>query len=264
MKRLIIASILCSLLVFASCGKAEAAATSAAATTATPEQLQSQIKELSDKVSVCNGTISTLQSKINALETATVSIASPQDSSEIDDIKTNITKLTNAVITISNEVTALQTGLQASVTTIGNTSVEINGLGIVFITKDIPIGPVGSATPGVAQFAIKIVNTSGKAITNIDITGVITSSQSLSISMASGYPQLTDGAGLCNYAFSSSGTNTLSFEAYSNTKTTLAIPAGGSITLRPKLTTLAATGYQLPATSYIISLSMISYDVVIP
>ena len=169
-------------------------------------------------------------------------------------------KLTTAVVSLQNQVTALQGSLKAAETTIGTTSVTMNGLSVVFITNSIDIGITGSSTPSVAQFAVKVINTTGSVLTNIDVTGTISSSQYLSGTFAPGYPQLVDGAALCSYACSNSGSNTLHFEAYANAKAGLSIPAGGSITIRPKISFLAGTNYQLPAMTLTIALNTITYD----
>ena len=172
----------------------------------------------------------------------------------------SVAKLTTAVVSLQNQVTALQGSLKAAETTIGTTSVTVNGLSVVFITNSIDIGTTGSSTPSVAQFAVKVINTTGSVLTNIDVTGTISSSQYLSGAFAPGYPQLVDGAALCSYAYSNSGSGTLHFEAYANAKAGLSIPAGGSITIRPKISFLAGTNYQLPAMTLTIALNTITYD----
>ena len=211
-------------------------------------------------MSAFNNIVSQLQSQIKALETPTTSPSNPQASSEIDAMTASIKKLNTAVGSLQTQVTALQDSLKAAETTIGATSVSINGLSVIFITNIIDIGMTGSSTPGVAQFAIKIINTTNSTLSNIDITGAITSSYYLSGTMASGYPQLTDGAGLCSYAYSCGGTNAINFEAYSSTKTSLSIPAGGSVTIRPKISVLAVTNNQLPAMTLTLALNTITYD----
>jgi hypothetical protein len=128
------------------------------------------------------------------------------------------------------------------------------------LPNNITIGPIGSVTPGTAQFAIKIVNTTGLAISNIDVTGTITGSNTYSYYLASAYPQLIDGAALCSYTYSTGGSNVISFEAYGGSKA-LSIPAGGSLTLRPKISLLAQSPYQIPVTTYNIALNAITYDI---
>ncbi len=255
--------IVCSFLVFKSCNPAKSDDTSTTKTASISEQqLQSQIYDLSNKVSAFNNIMSQFQSQIKTIETPTTSPANPQASSDISAITASIKKLNTAVGSLQTQITALQDSLKAAETTIGTTSVSINGLSVIFITNIVDIGMIGSSTPGVAQFAIKIINTTNSTLSNIDVTGTISSSYYLSGTMASGYPQLTDGAGLCSYAFSQSGTNTLNFEAYSNTKTSLSIPAGGSITLRPKISVQAMANNQLPAMTLTLALNKITYDIV--
>jgi outer membrane murein-binding lipoprotein Lpp len=249
-----------------SCNFVKTEDTSTTDITSTSEQeLQTQINDLSNKLSAFNNIISQLRSQMKAIQTPTTTPADEEVLSDIDITTASIDKLNTTVISLQNQVTALQASLKAAETTIGTSSVTVNGLSIIFITNSIDIGMTGSTTPGVAQFAIKIINTTSSAISNVDVTGTITSSESLSGTMASAYPQLTDGAGLCSYAYSTGSINgpyTLNFEAYSSSKTSLSIPAGGSITFRPKMSIMAITNYKLPATTFKLALNTITYDTV--
>jgi len=226
------------------------------------QELQSQIDDLNNKTFAFNSVVTQLQSQIKTLATPVTSTVSQEFLDEISDITKSINKLNTAVGSLQTQVTALQDSLKAAETTIGTTSININGLSIVFITNYIDIGMTGYSVPNIAQFAVKIINTTGSALTNIDVTGGITSSLHFSGVLASGYPQLVDGAGLCSYAYSCNESNTINFEAYANTKTSLSIPVGGSITLRPKLSILAARDQQLPGITFTLSLNTITYDVV--
>jgi Skp family chaperone for outer membrane proteins len=271
-KKLVIIGVLCSILLFASCALARSISTSTAeVASASGQQLQVQIDDLTNMISAYNNVISQLQSQIKTLQTAaesetkTSSTTSPtnqQISNEIDTLKTSISKLTPVVTYLQSQVAALQASLQAAETTIGTSFITVNGLSVVFITNDVDIGVTGPTTPSVAQFAVKIINTTSSAVTNIDVTGTITSSRSFSGTVAAGYPQLVDGAGLCSYACFHGGSNVLHFEAYSGGKTTLTIPAGGSITIRPKLSILATANNQLPPIAFVLALKTITYDVV--
>jgi hypothetical protein len=138
--------------------------------------------------------------------------------------------------------------------------VTLNGLSVSFLTNDIIMGPTGSVIPGTAQFAVKVVNTTTATISNLDITGTITGSNNFSSFMAANYPQLIDGAALCSYTYSTGGSSVVHFEAYGGSKT-LSVPAGGSITIRPKLSILAVSPYQLSITTYNIALNAITYDI---
>ncbi len=269
MKKLIVFIFICSLLslllVFTSCKSSKADA-KAATTTTTPtltqteKQLQSQIDALSQKVSLIGSDVGKVQSQIKTLVTPTAVPAKPEGPVEIDAMATSIKKLNSAVGSIQEQVTALQKSLQAAETTIGNKDITINGLSVIFITNNIDIGITGSSTPGTAQFAIKIINTNKSAVNNLDFTGTISSWQLYPNSMANGYPQITDVAGLCSFAYNSSSSNSMSFEAYGTGKTSISIPAGGTITIRPKISVMAAPNCQIPAMTVQIGLNTITYD----
>ena len=51
------------------------------------------------------------------------------------------------------------------------------------------------------------------------------------------------------------------FEAYGG-KSTITIPAGGTVTLRPKVTVLAQTGTLLPNALFSVTLTAITFDIV--
>jgi hypothetical protein len=79
-------------------------------------------------------------------------------------------------------------------------------------------------------------------------------------SIAATYPQLVDATGLCTYNIYISGTSAVYFEAYGG-KTGISIPAGGTVTLRPKISLLASTGNQIPATTLSVFLTAIIFDI---
>lgn len=255
MRRLFITILLCSLIVFASC-KSSPMVTETAVTS---EELQEQIAMLSNMLYAYTGVLSQLKSKLTDVETVTDSQDYEQILSDIISVTSSIKKLNTTLSSLEEQVESLQRGLQAATTTIGNEPVYINGLSVLFITNNIEIGATGSTTPNAVQFSIKIINTTKSTVTNIDITGKITSPCGISGAMAAGYPQIVDGAGLCSYAFTSNGM-VIYLEAYS-AKTTLSIPPGGSITLRPRLTILAAKDHTFPAMSLGISLTSLTYDI---
>ena len=267
MKKLIIAIAVCSLLVFSSC-KAKIAATTTGTPPLSTEELQTQIDSLSSLVNAYNSVISSLQSRLTVLETpATITtsttppppVTNEPDSTAIDDLTARIDKLTTQVRILQENIMTLQDNMKGNATNIGTNSMSVNGLDVTFIINGIDVGITGSAAPGTAQFAIKITNLTNSVVSNLDITGTITSLEKISVNMAAGYPQLTDAAGLCTMAYSNTGTDTVNFEAYGG-KGSLSIPVGGSITIRPKISILASATYKLPAASFIIALKAITYD----
>jgi len=278
MKKLIIGVVVCSLLVcvivvclLLVCASCKSANKVAAPTTTTYEQqLQSQINALSSQVDAFNTAVAQLQSQINTTTTSTTSPVDQQTLDEVSTLTDTVKNLSNSISTLQKQINcnesgllqqveALQNSLQAAATSIGIMPLTLNGLSISYITNNITIGTTGTILPGTAQFAVKITNTTGNALSNLDITGYITNSNSFSQNVAAGYPQLIDGVGLCTYNFFTSGSGTLYFEAYGG-KSSLSIPANGTITLRPKISMLAQTGYQLPITTFTVTLTAITFD----
>jgi hypothetical protein len=261
---------------------ANSEAKSSSETVSTSEQrLQSQINELSIKLSAANTILSQLQSqpkstgtqtasstgKIDAVAADTKTLAALVDSLQTQvsalkaaDEKDDLNNLTAVVGSLQTQVKDLQNKLKGAETTIGSTPVTVNGLNIIFITDEIKIGITDSTSPNAAQFAIKVINTTNSALNSVDITGTITTSQNFSESFASGYPQLIDGAGLCSYVYFIKQSNIMHFEAFGNAKTSLSIPVGSSITLRPKISLLAMADGQLPPATINIALDTITYD----
>jgi hypothetical protein len=220
---------------------------------ASEQKMQSQINDLCGKINVLSVKISVLNDNVSQIQ-----IQSPPK--EIGSLTMDTINLTTKVNSLQTQVKDLQDKLKGAETIIGAVPITLNGLSIIFITNDINIGMTGSTNPSVAQFAIKIVNTTNSALTNIDITGTIKSSQYYPDDvLASGYPQLSDGAGLCNYVYFIKN-GELHFEAFSNAKTSLSIPAGSSITLRPKISMLTIANEKLPDTIFKIALDTITYD----
>jgi uncharacterized protein YlxW (UPF0749 family) len=262
---------------------------------ASEQKLQSQISVLSAKISAFNSTISQIQSQtgstgvivdtknlateVDSLQTQVTSLQNLVDAqdagklnAEFDTLQTQVTdlqnkvkaadtkNLTSLVDSLQTQVKELQTRLKGAETSIGITPVAMNGLNIMFITDEIQTGLTGSTAPGTAQFAIKIINTTSAAITNVDVTGTITSSQIFSEAFAVGYPQLTDGAATCSYVFFVKQADCMHFEAFGIAKTSLTIPAASSITLRPKISVLAAQEAFLPPMIFKLALETITYD----
>lgn len=244
---------------------------------AATEDLQIQVNNLNSMLVAYSNSITQLESQINKQKTSTAS-ATKNINGDIDDLLENLEalvteidgiqnqvavleKTTNEIASLQTQIDELHNDLRASMTTIGIIPVFMDDLSVIYITDRVNIMATGAETPGVIQFAIKIINNTDKVLTNIDVTGTITSSQSFAGILATGYPLMVDGAGLCSYAFSVSGSKTIHFEAYASTKTGLSIPIGGSITLRPKVTFLTMEDYSLPSMSVALSLNSISYDV---
>ncbi len=271
MKKLIIVIAVCSLLAGASCKSANKT-TAPVTTTTSAQQMQLQINALSGQVNAFNTALSQLQSQVNTTTTTTTD--SPEDqqiAQEISTLTDTLKNLTNTVTTMqkqinSNEsgllqqVEALQNGLEAASTSIGVMPVTMDGLNVSYITNNITIGMTGATLPGTAQFAVKITNTTNNPIANLDITGYITSFMPFSQNVAANYPQLVDASGLCTYSIYVGGTSTVYFEAYGG-KTGISIPAGGTVTLRPKISLLASAGNQILATSLSVSLTAMTFDI---
>ena len=262
--------IVCAILILLSFKAKPASATTGTVSTSNQEQ-QTRIDDLSSQVNAFNSLIAKLQSRLNVLETpATSTTTTPPATNEpdssvinyssvIDDMTASIDKLTTQVRILQENVMTLQDNMKGNATNIGTNSMTVNGLDVTFITNAIDVGITGSSTPGTAQFAIKITNLTNSMVSNLDVTGTITSIENISTNMAAAYPQLTDAAALCTIAYSNTGSNTVNFEAYGS-KGGLSIPVGGSITIRPKIAILASSTYKLPATSFIITLKAITYD----
>jgi uncharacterized protein YlxW (UPF0749 family) len=277
--------IACSLFFIKSVTATNSEGTAAAGIVSASEQkMQSQVSDLSAKVSNFNDIVSRLQSQ--AVGSAAASSADQQVLSKIDAVTADAKNLASQVDTLKTQIAALenknnppdstipasgfdllqkqvaelQDRLQVAETSIGNTPVTVDGLSIVFITKCVEIGVTGSSLPNVGQFAIKIINTTGTVLNSVDVTGTITGSLDFSDYLAAGYPQLVDGAGLCSYVFFMTQGQTLHFEAFGNAKTSLSIPPGGSITLRPKISVLAAAKQQLPDMTFNLALETVSFD----
>ena len=266
MKTLVIVIVACSLMALSLFlvkafvkNKSQSAATQQVNTT--EQALQSQINTLSGQISSLNSAVSQLQSQAKIVSTETGSQSNQQVSSKIDTMSIETAQLINKVNSLEAQMATMQDQLRTSGTSIGIMPVNINGLSVSFITDNFNLGMTGSANASTGQFAIKIANATSSVFTNVDITGTITSSVSLSEALAPGYPQLVDGAALCSYVYYMTQDRILNFEAFGG-KTSLSIPAKGSVTIRPKITLLAGAGQHFPATAFNIALNTITYDTV--
>jgi uncharacterized protein YlxW (UPF0749 family) len=237
-------------------GKLEQAS-NADAGLASEQKLQSQINDLSHKLFALNSSVSQLQT---SGPSSTGTVINQQVLDEFETSSANIKNLSNEIDSLQIDVKSLQNKLKVAETTIGSLPITVNGLSVLFITNDIETGLVGVNNTSVVQFAIKIVNTTNSAIANLDVTGTVTASVEFSDALALGYPQIIDGAGLFNYVFFITDAKDVHFEAFGNGKTSVSVPPGGSITLRPKVTLLPGAGKQLPDMTMNISLTSMTYD----
>ena len=202
------------------------------------ESIQADSQNLARQVASVQSQVTEMQEKVKT--------------AELDNLNTRIAFLLK-------QVADLQDKLKGADTMVGISPISVNGVSVAFITNDIEIPLTGSSVPSTAQFAIKIINVTNSPLTNVDVTGTITSSRSFYEVLSSTYPQLSDGAGLCSYVFYLKG-SILHFEAFSNAKTNLTIPAGGSITLRPKLAVLTAADEEFSTMTLHITLKTVTYD----
>ncbi len=250
---------------------------------ASEARMQSKIDALSFKVSDLSQAVLKLQSETR--ENAADPLSNPSALNELESIQADSQNLARQVASVQSQVAGvqeefkaaevdnlntriayllkqvadLQDKLKGADTMVGISPISVNGVSVAFITNDIEIPLTGSSSPSTAQFAIKIINVTNSPLTNVDVTGTITSSRSFYEVLSATYPQLTDGAGLCSYVFYLKG-STLHFEAFSNAKTNLSIPAGGSVTLRPKLVVLTAADEELSTMTLHIALKTVAYD----
>jgi hypothetical protein len=227
---------------------------------ASEQGLQSQINDLSGQISSLNKVVSQLQSQTKVITTQTDSQSNQVVLSKIDIMTTQNEQLTSEIDSLQAQMATMRDKLKAADTAIGTTPVNVNGLNVTFITDNIELGMTGASSPNAGQFAIKIANNTSSAFNNIDVTGTITSSQCFMGILAPGYPQLVDGTGLCSYVYYLTQDKTLNFEAYGSGKTSLSIPAGGSIIIRPKIILLTAANEHYPTATFNIALRTITYD----
>ncbi len=290
-KKFIIVILACSLMAcslfliksFTSAGSDEPTAAQTAAES--QQRMQSQINNLSNKISSLTNVVSQLQSPTKkavtsidqpaSSETDTLAAEVKSLAEEADSLQAQVSELQNwlktpdgqnlatKIDTLQTQVAELQGKLKVAETTIGITPIAMNGLSVMFITSDVEMGVTRPPSPSAVQFAIKVINTTSSALTNVDVTGTITGSHSFYYEpLAPGYPQLTDGAGLCSYVFYIKQGQTMNFEAFGSGKTSLSIPLGGSVTLRPKISMLPPADGELSAMTLHIALKAITYDLV--
>ena len=159
---------------------------------------------------------------------------------------------------LEDQMQTLQDNLAGNATNIGITSQTVNGLNVLFITNNIDIGATGM-TANSAQFALKITNNTCGVISNLDVTGLITTAVPFGGILATGYPQVIDGGGTAIVTSAYAGDKIVTFEAYTSGKTTT-IPAGASITIRPKISIAASANNRVAPTTFTLSINAITYD----
>ncbi len=285
MKKLIIAILLSVLVICTSCGKKTATTPTTAATTTDPaiKELQAQIDDLSLHVYAQSSILTRVQAqlKANSMIIKTPVITTPTTIStlpptpvtpttptgpsnvelakQIEFLTSNIQNLGDKMSALEDQMQTLQQNLVGNATNIGLTSTSVNGLGILFITNNIDVGTAGTTSATSAQFAIKITNTTNSIISNLDITGLITTPSAFTGTLAAGYPQVTDASGNATITSTYAGDRTVVFEAYGGAKG-LTLPVGGSITLRPKISIMAAANNKIAATTFTIAINAITFD----
>ena len=284
MKKITIAILIAVLLVFTSCNKMKLPMTAAPTTTPSIQQLKAQIDDISLHISAQYSLLSRLQAQLKAnseiitrpvittmtavttttpvIITTTPTPTGPSNAEiagEIDFLKTNIHNLGDKMSALEDQMQTLQDNLAGNATNIGITSQTVNGLNVLFITNNIDVGSTGPTTATSAQFALKITNNTSSIISNLDVTGLITTTVPFVSTVAAAYPQVTDGGGTATITSAYAGDKIVTYEAYSNSKTTT-IPIGGTVTIRPKITILASANNRIPATTFILSVNAITYD----
>lgn len=173
-------------------------------------------------------------------------------------------ELTKARISITEaDIRELRRHVSASSVIIGVQPTVVNNLSVFFLLNNQSVTSPGSATkPSYVQLAIKLVNNNDYDLLNVDIIGTITLTfgTGSSTTMAVGYPTLIDEAKAFIYSSNYSESNILSFETYSTGKEAINIPAGKSITLRPRVGVLQVGAGSAMTLSAKVSISAITYD----
>ena len=281
MKKIIIAILLSILLIFTSCIK-KPVASPAVTTTPSIQQLKAQIDDISTHISAQYSLLSTLQAQlkknselslkpvattttiITTVPAITTTPPTPQGpttaeiADQVDFLRTNIQNLGDKMSALEDQMQTLQDNLAGNATNIGITSQTVNGLNVLFITNNIDIGATGM-TANSAQFALKITNNTCGVISNLDVTGLITTAVPFGGILATGYPQVIDGGGTAIVTSAYAGDKIVTFEAYTSGKTTT-IPAGASITIRPKISIAASANNRVAPTTFTLSINAITYD----
>jgi uncharacterized protein YlxW (UPF0749 family) len=204
------------------------------------------LADLRAQANSVNATLADTQNALTSLTTTnTVTAAS-------------VEALTTTVNALKSQITSIQQTLSANTTVIGSKPVNINGLSVTFLTYTTYLSTTAINTATSTQLAVKISNTTGHDITNLDIIGALTFSQYY-FQFADNYPKLTDGAGTASYTQYYNGSTAINFEAYSTgSGKTLTIPKNSSITLRPRVELKVSN--MLLASTVTLTLSTISYD----
>jgi uncharacterized protein YukE len=228
--------------------------------------LSSTVNTLSGKIATLPSSVATLQSSVTSLQSSVATLTSANKSLTttvaandvtIKGLTANVSNLQSNVSSLKSNVDQLQQLVGGQSVVIGVNPTNINGLSVTFpIPSGYIYGRAEATTPSYAQLAIKITNNNSYSIVNVDITGVVTFSTNLYY-ISPGYPTMVDAnTGGPNYIANATGGSSINYEVYSTAKIPVAIsiPAGGSLTLRPRIGLLKDAAYAT------ISISTISYD----
>jgi hypothetical protein len=189
---------------------------------------------------------------------AQVSIASL--ATDANSFKASVISLNTDIQALKADVATIKSERAGAGATIGMASVNINGVDVAFLLNNVHLSPADPVTPGVAQLAVRITNGTSRSLIGVDIIGSVLLSTSLLGGIKTGYPTLVDGVAAYAYNAYYNGSNAINFEVFSVGGKDITIPKQSSITLRPRVTFLAAAGSLIPAMNLTISLSTISYD----
>jgi hypothetical protein len=172
-----------------------------------------------------------------------------------------VSQLQSSINDVEAKVEAAKLAQEANSVVIGANSINVNGLQVTFLTNSVYVAGATDTIARYAQMSVRISNTNTYSINNIDIVGSITFSV-IPYNVASPCPTLTDSGGQLNYVGTYNGSNIYNFEcySYSTAGTALSLPAGGSITLRPRIGLLAIADNVIPPLTTTLSISTIVYD----
>lgn len=213
--------------------------------------------------------IEELRGKVAALEATNVSTLPAIRASAID-AQAKAETLQGQIASMDAEIEALNSTIQSlrealedygTSEVIGIEDHDISGLSVVYVVNNTAITTVGAGNVRYAQLAIKLSNANSYAITNVDVVGKITLSYNLYGDLAAGYPKLSDAAAGWSYIYNYNADRVVDFEVYALGGKPIVIPAGGTITLRPKIELLAAPDETLPkAVRAVATITAIAYD----
>jgi len=220
--------------------------------------LRSQITQLQNNPQT--GTSSQVTSQLSSISAQVDALKKLIDSystGNAEEVK-KIADLTNKVTTLTAQLDSFKQTIGAS-TSIGVNPTTINGLTVTILAKDYTIPSIVAGTLYSPQMTVKIANSTGKKITNLDILGAISFSQ-YTYGFSAGYPTLVDSASIVPYVYGYDGAGTMKFEVYQNASgKAISLDAGASITLRPKVGMMLP--YSIGSETVTLTITAISYDV---